>query len=847
MSFLPSPKKFKRFGIELSLKPFFDNTPETRTRVCEKLFEQWVPLCRISDKFSILIYASEGSQILEYNGDLSQSFEWDYWLGAANYPLRNQEPLPPEDPENRTLFRAAKKYRDDPIPEFTYQWLKDLVAELKEMAKKHLGPTVEIDVGCFFDPGPEFAISDFKYNRHKEILTVGKVWGYTFVGAESKLHAEKRAYAAFPNGIEEGLPFGEFLGRQASVFCKDLGFNFIWLSNGLGFGRNPWSFDGNIFQPDGFHEELVDVDRDEAFNFWPTFLKAMDPSIGIRLRGSNMPAGIEACSDATPWKQIQEYAGERIEIPVNSPWAALDGLFGLELGGWMSRSLGSLKELNFRFYTHDPWWMNSPWIDRYQRMPHDIYMPLAISRLLPNGSVLSTESLAIMSANDSLGNMPDQVPYEVTAHLAQARENAPDQAAPVLWVYPFDELYEDLASPSNEKLCRRYSDDLYICGCIDSGVPITSFTSTSDLLQLSTEQTLPHILLTPVPAKGTAIRERLFAHVEAGGKAVLYGAIPSDDEELLEYFGLAPLAPYDIKMTEHAMLGSGYVGIDPIPPYEGDLALAIDGDLTGEKLCHASIFGAGPLELIAAEESAKAQVWAQGITPEGKAFALASTHPATSSGGSATWLRAGASYDAKKIGRYLSHLAKSEYKWQEDLAVEAFARIGIRLTFTPVEMPDGEPSRPAIHMVSRSRNGWFFSGYNRDSVPELQLSLPDGAPITVNSRTRVCDSVAYWRHPPKWWHKEVRIFVKQEADTEVLCDEIAALGYKKSRRFQLNGLKNADVIFYPETGTTAAVTGVQRHYASMLAGDWVAPEPYSTPYGEALRFSNITGDLLISW
>jgi hypothetical protein len=457
-------------------------------------------------------------------------------------------------------------------------------------------------------------------------------------------------------------------------------------------------------------------------------------------------------------------------------------------------------------------------------MPHDIYMPLAISRLLPNGSVLSTESLAIMSANDSLGNMPDQVPYEVTAHFAQARENAPDQAAPVIWVYQFDELYDDLAAPTNEKLCRRYSDDLYICGCIDSGVPITSFTSTSDLLQLSMEQTLPHILLTPVPAKGTAIRERLFAHVEAGGKAVIYGTIPSDDEELLEYFGLAPQAPY-----------------------EGELALATDGKLTGEKLCHASIFGAGPLNLRAAEKSSKAYVWAQGVTPDGKAFALASTHPATSSCGSATWLRAGASYDAKKIGRYLSHLVKSKYKWQEDLAVEAFARIGMRFTYTPVEMPNAEPSRPAIHMVSRSRNGWFFSGYNRDAVPEIQLSLPDGAPITVNSRTRVCDSVAYWRHPEKWWYKEVRIFVKQEADTEVLCDEIAALGYKKSRRFQLNGLKNADVIFYPETGTAADVTGVQRHYASMLAGDWVTPEPYSTPYGEALRFANITGDLLISW
>ena len=823
MSFLASPKKFKRLGLELSLKPFFDNSPETRLEVCERIYQQWYPLARMSEKLSILVYASEGSQILEYNRDLSQTIEWDYWLGAANYPLRNQEPLPPEDPENKTLFRAAKKYRDEPLPEFTYQWLKDLVVDLKTIGAKYFGPDTQIDIGCFFDPGPEFAISDFKYKRHTEILTGGKIWGYTFVGAEAKLHAEKRAYAAFPDGIEEGLPFGEFLGRQASIYCKDLGFSFIWLSNGLGFGKNPWSFDGNIFQPDGFHEELVEVDRDEAFAFWPTFLKAMDKSIGIRLRGSNMPAGIEACSDATPWKQIEDYAGERIEIPVNSPWAALDGLFGLELGGWMSRSLGSLEQLNYRYYIHDPWWMNSPWIDRYQRMPHDIYMPLAISRVLSDGSVLTTGSLALMSVNDSLGNMPDQVPYEVTSHLVRAQEDAPDQAAPVVWIYPFDELYADLAAPTNKKLCRRYSDDLYICGCIDSGVPISSFTSTTDFLKLTEEQTLPQIWYLPVPEPGAAIRKRLFAHVEAGGKAILYGAVDPNDTELLSYFGLQATTPY-----------------------QGDLMLSIDGVATGEKLRHSSIFGGGPIELTPKAEQSASDAWALGTNADGAVYALAATHT-SANGGSVTWLRAGSSYDDNKIGRYLARLSTSEYKWQEQLAVLALARIGIRLTYTPVTMPRGEPSRPVIHMLSRCRNGWFFSGYNRDAVPELQLSLPDGAPIAVNSRTFVKDNVALWRHPDKWWHKEVRIFVKQKEESEVLCDEIAALGYKKSRRFQLNGLKNADVIFYPETGTASAVTGVQRHYASMLAGDWVTPEPYPTQYGEALRFTNITGDLLISW
>ena len=74
--------------------------------------------------------------------------------------------------------------------------------------------------------------------------------------------------------------------------------------------------------------------------------------------------------------------------PPNSPWAAITGDFGLELMGHMSRIAGLPKDGEnirhpylFRFYIHDIWWVNSPWYDRYNSQPHDIYLPLSVARL----------------------------------------------------------------------------------------------------------------------------------------------------------------------------------------------------------------------------------------------------------------------------------------------------------------------------------------------------------------------------------------------------------------------------------------------------------------------------------
>ena len=96
----------------------------------------------------------------------------------------------------------------------------------------------------------------------------------------------------------------------------------------------------------------------------------------------------------------------------------------------------------FRYYTHDPWWINSPWFDRYNRQPHDIYLPLSVARLDENLRVMQPYGINFLTADDSFGNLPRRCPVEVIPHLLDAYSHYPDSAGPVTWVYPFEQYHK---------------------------------------------------------------------------------------------------------------------------------------------------------------------------------------------------------------------------------------------------------------------------------------------------------------------------------------------------------------------------------------------------------------------
>lgn len=244
----PRDNRIQNFGnvtLEMSLKPFKQNTPEYIREVCRTMFRQWTPLLSHADTVSILLWTSDGSEILDYTGDPNQPLEWGMYAGNPNAPHAVNS-----GPKELNLHQRAYTYIADP-PAFTYGDLRFIIATLKEVGRRETGKVIR--VGETFDPGPEFAKSPFKYERHPEICMANTLGAKSFVCCYATLNADERSYASYPDGIPQGTPLGTFLGKQSHRFLADMGFDYFWLSNGFGFGMETWNtvgaiFDGNCFR-----------------------------------------------------------------------------------------------------------------------------------------------------------------------------------------------------------------------------------------------------------------------------------------------------------------------------------------------------------------------------------------------------------------------------------------------------------------------------------------------------------------------------------------------------------------------------------------------------------------------
>lgn len=152
---------FNNITLEMSLKPFKVNNKDSIDQVCRDVFLQWTPLLRHADTVSIMLWTADGSEILNYTGKKNQRLEWAQYVGNPN-----TEHEVNSGPKELSLHQRAYDYIPNP-PQYTYGDLKYIVSALKKQGELLTGKTVRI--GETFDPGPEFAKSEFKYKKHPEI------------------------------------------------------------------------------------------------------------------------------------------------------------------------------------------------------------------------------------------------------------------------------------------------------------------------------------------------------------------------------------------------------------------------------------------------------------------------------------------------------------------------------------------------------------------------------------------------------------------------------------------------------------------------------------------------------
>ncbi len=808
----------KNVTLELSSKPFHDETEKTMYAVARKMFGQWKNLTDKADMVSVMLWIADGSEILEYTGDLSRKFEWAYWCGCANHCPQKENATEREKINSHSF---PKKYRPDAAPR-PYSWLKRVIEVLREVGKEVAGKPIRI--GAIFDNGPEFAVSDFKFNRHREIANGHTLFPHSFVTCNSTLHADPQAYAAFPNGIPEGISLGEFLGKQFQAFSRDLGYDYIWLSNGMGFGTETWGITGALFDKKQFYPEKADEAAATMLQFWRDFTHAC-PGVVIETRGSNFSAGVEIATDAAPLREV--YRDFKVAPPVNSPWAALNYNSGLEIAAWMSH-IAELPDdrLPFRFYTHDPWFMNSPWLDRYGREPWDIYQPLSVCRLDAEGKVGVPTSVSLLTVDDTRGQMPDQVPDEVIPHLINAFDCGPDAPGPLVWVYPFDE-YSEMVRGDKRHPEVVFNEDMFIGETIQTGTPLNTVISTGNFRKL--EASGSTLLDRSILIVSASAAPTVAPFVARGGKVIFYGSLTQADESLLQLLGLKNTTPLtgEVNITSKMEIDEFETGkiaaiSHILPQFDGGgLTEALSANATGISV------------LAEAEQQGETRViaMARETANGGKVGFIRSVMPCNPVFGNWRGFDALPPEKAFPVEKLLRQLLPS-FGWK--LAFSAFT---------------ASATLPRVN-ISRHDNAFFFSIFARDTTAAMRVNTPYGAPVLAEMETILDHGDAIW-HPGKSWHKECRCFIKQDTRARIGC-KIATAEYPEyAGRVNYSGLKDADVRFFPPRGFEGKVEAVaaerEMWAAELLSLQPMTPEWENTPDGRCMVFKNISGFLYLVW
>ncbi|MFH1498832.1 MAG: hypothetical protein ABII82_13505 [Verrucomicrobiota bacterium] len=799
----------KNLNLEVSLKPYYGLDAAATRAACDAALRQWAPLVARTESVSVMFWSADGSEILDYAGDLDAEFEWARFIGNANAHIH---PAIPADPEGKSLHARAHLYRDDARP-LTYRRFAAIIRAWRE-AVAAVGKKPRL--GITFDPGGEFSPSSFKYERHREICLADTMGKASFACCYGILNADTRRYAGFPDGIPQGTGIGTFLGRQFKLLARDLGLDFIWLSNGFGFGMETWKTGGPLFDGETFSPEAAPATRDKILGFWRDFRREC-PDLGIMTRGTNLGTGTDLSSDATPLRELYS-GGFDFAPPPNSPWAALNGDFGIELAGYMSRivELPPGQQALYRFYIHDPWWLNSPWLDRYERQPHDIYLPLSIARIDDTGRTEPPEKLSLLTLDDSYGRMPDTVPNEVNPHLLRAWDERPDAAGPVVWLYPFDELHDAMfgEQPAPERL---FHTDWFAREALNGGVPLNTVVGTRAWRALGKrihDIFADRIIITPAPFDPSG-EDRLLAWADAGGRLLVYGPLDRAPR-LRERLGLRAAAPMHGELTVSSSL-----------PASDTVAQA-----GATRYFHQNVMCGGPLTESLATTGA-ATVTARDTAGETRAL-----HART---GSIDWLR----------GPLPMRLPKQEHLPLRDDPAATFpfgsllrhvlARHGWRIGFTAQTQSQRHP----VVTLHRQTNGWFFSSYLPDTTVELALATPFGAPLLLGMETWIRDNASTYRLLRANRH-ECRVFVQQTDGWLKYIEELPGqVGV--TRRSWVHGLKDATVRFFPPS-SPGPVTFFLNPSWPLVTGETVPLREIATPHGPMLEtIEPVTGTILISW
>jgi hypothetical protein len=122
--------------------------------------------------------------------------------------------------------------------ELTYGQIRSIVRQFREEGRRR---RLRVKVLDGVESGPEFTFQPWRARMHPEVIVFSVDPGYVgmaAIGFDRPLKGDSYPYAAYPAGLPEGTPSGDFLVRQIGRYVEDLGFDGLYSNNG--FGLQPW-------------------------------------------------------------------------------------------------------------------------------------------------------------------------------------------------------------------------------------------------------------------------------------------------------------------------------------------------------------------------------------------------------------------------------------------------------------------------------------------------------------------------------------------------------------------------------------------------------------------------------
>jgi len=800
----------KVLTLEISLKPFLRKGSNSYEQVAVELFRQWKSVSDQAEQISVLLWSADGSEILDFTGDLDKRFDWGRYIGIINYKQTAEDKK--NDPEKRDAIRTGRVF-DDGTDLLSYRALRESVETLKLVAKEQFG--LSIQVGTSFDPGPEFAKSEFKYKKHPEICQGGFVGDKKdVVSCYSTLHSDSTAYAGFPNGIPDGTSFGCFLGRQSNTFLHAMNMDFLWLSNGFGFGNFAWCFTGALFDDKKFMPEKADEVKEQMITFWKKFRK--ECRVPVMVRGTNLSSGRDLSCDGVPLREIYDI-GDLVAPPVNSPWGALNYDFGSELCGWMSHISGFPDDnMMFRYYVNDPWFQTEPYLKNYQKEPHDIYMPLSVSRIRSDNTIITPSHVNILTVDDCAGNLPREATESLTPHLNQALNELPDSPGPLVWLYPFDE-YHDWVFREPYRNPEVFAGDLFIRDAINNGFPLNTVISTKDCTHIPTGR----VVVSPVPQANTRWESLLFEHFKTGGDVLIYGALDHASSELLDLLG--------ITLDNIPVSGEMEIESDYLPEYFSDKSI----------ICHNSLYSAGGIR-----ECGGKKILAKVKTVNAERTIAAQS---CSDSGRLIWLRTSTSrcHAFSVIDEFEHIIERGRYIEPAGMMVTLLKLFG----WSFIYQRHGNNGWNPVNTLSIKDNAFYYSGYNFTTTTGHCLSTPYGAPVLLGQDFILEKNMACY-HFNRSFHYECRIFVEQREKSLISCYERSKPLINTERWIWIRNLKDARLrLFIPsekESSFELQVVSPERNFTTPPCPVKTnAIESHGMRYYETVE--NVSGQILLFW